>query len=125
MAETAAERFVLNDLFGPKQDFSKLAWQPFHPGVEIVRIYGGPESRAPSGPSAALLRYAPGASVPHHGHTGYEHIVVLQGSQRDERGRYPQGTCLIHGQDTGHTVASDEGCVVLAVWQAPVAFTAA
>jgi anti-sigma factor ChrR (cupin superfamily) len=68
------------------------------------------------------LRYAPGASIPHHAHTGYEHIVVLHGSQRDERGTYESGTCLIHGEDTGHVVASDEGCVVLAVWLSPVRF---
>jgi len=118
------ERTVLRDLFGPRQDFSTLPWEPFHPGVEIMRIYGGPQSALPQGPSAALLRYAPGASVPHHSHTGYESIVVLQGSQRDERGTYPSGTCLIHGEGTGHTVASDDGCVVLAVWQAPVSFGA-
>jgi len=123
-AADTTQRIVLGNLFGPTQDFSRLAWEPFHPGIEIVRIYGGPDSATPNGPSAALLRYAPGASVPHHAHTGYEHIVVLQGSQRDERGSYTQGTCLIHAEGTGHTVASDEGCVVLAVWQAPVAFTA-
>ncbi len=115
-----SERIVLRDLFGPRQDFSSLPWQPFHPGVEVVRLYGGPGSAGPDGPSAALLRYAPGASIPHHAHTGYEHIVVLQGSQRDHRGTYEAGTCLIHGHDTGHAVASDDGCVVLAVWLSPV-----
>jgi anti-sigma factor ChrR (cupin superfamily) len=118
------ERIVLRDLFGPRQDFTSLPWKPFYPGVEVMRIYGGPESTTPNGPTAALLRYAPGASIPHHSHTNYEHIVVLHGSQRDEQGTYPVGTCLIHGQDTGHTVASDDGCVVLAVWSSPVRFDA-
>ena len=116
------ERIVLRDLFGPHQDFASLPWAPFHPGVEVLRLYGGPESADPLGPSAALLCYAPGARIPHHSHPGYEHIVVLRGSQRDEQGRYGEGTCLIHGRDTGHTVASDEGCVVLAIWNAPVRF---
>jgi anti-sigma factor ChrR (cupin superfamily) len=118
------ERIVLRDLFGPRQNFSALPWQPFHPGVEVMRLYGGPDSAEPNGPAAALLRYAPGANIPHHAHTGYEHIVVLQGSQRDQRGTYDAGTCLIHGPDTGHTVASDDGCVVLAVWLSPVRFGA-
>jgi anti-sigma factor ChrR (cupin superfamily) len=115
---------VLRDLFGPGQDFSSLPWRPFHEGVDVMRLYGGPESADPKGPAAALLRYAPGASIPHHAHTGYEHIVVLQGSQRDDRGTYAAGTCLIHAQDTGHAVASDDGCVVLAVWLSPVRFGA-
>lgn len=117
------DRIVLRDLFGPRQDFSSLRWEPFRPGVEVSRIYGGPESSDPNGPTAALLRYAPGARIPHHDHTGYEHIVVLWGSQRDERGTYTAGTCLIHGDNTGHAVASDDGCVVLAVWLSPVRFS--
>jgi predicted ChrR family anti-sigma factor len=112
------ERIVLRDLFGPGQDFSRFEWQPFRAGVEAVRLYGG----EPGAPTAALLRYAPGASIPRHHHTGYEHIVVLQGSQRDEHAAYGTGSCLIHGSETAHSVASDEGCIVLAIWQAPVRF---
>jgi anti-sigma factor ChrR (cupin superfamily) len=111
-------RIALGKLFGAAQDFEGLPWQPFRPGVEIARIYGTGES----GPAAALLRYAPGASVPRHAHVDYEHILVLTGSQRDERGVYPAGTLLVHGAGTSHTVASDEGCVVLAIWNAPVQF---
>jgi anti-sigma factor ChrR (cupin superfamily) len=112
------QRAVLRDLFGPGQDFSGLAWQPFRAGIEIVRLYGD----GGSGASAALLRYAPGAQLAAHQHVDYEQIIVLSGSQRDEHGRYPAGTCLIHGPGTGHRVASDEGCVVLAFWNAPVQF---
>ena len=69
--------------------------------------------------AAALLRYAPGARLEPHAHVAYEHIVVLAGSQRDERGEYTQGTCVISGEGTGHAVASDEGCIVLAIRNAP------
>jgi anti-sigma factor ChrR (cupin superfamily) len=120
-----SERIVLRELFGHTQDFSKLAWKPFRAGVEIARIYGGDDDGGESEssrPSAALLRYAAGARIPTHAHTGYEHIVVLAGSQRDERGTYEAGTCMIHSEGTAHTVASDEGCVVLAIWQSPVRF---
>ena len=111
-------RIALEKLFGPGQDFSQLPWQHFREGVEIARLYGNGET----GPSAALLRYAPGARVPAHRHSDYEHIVVLQGAQRDERGTYAAGTLLVHSGDTGHSIVSDEGCVVLAIWNTPVEF---
>lgn len=111
-------RIVLRDLFGQRQDFGGYDWQPFRPGVEIARLYGDGQS----GPAAALLRYAPGAHVPQHDHLGYEHIIVLQGAQSDQGGRYPAGTCLISSAGTSHSVVSDEGCVVLAIWNTPVAF---
>ena len=38
-----------------------LDWQSFHPGVVIARLY-----KDEDGHTAALLRYEPGASVPHH-----------------------------------------------------------
>jgi anti-sigma factor ChrR (cupin superfamily) len=114
-------RIVLRNLFGRERDLVNVDWQPFRPGIEIVRLYGD----GTSGPSAALLRYAPGARLAAHSHVAYEHIVVLSGSQRDERGVYPEGTCLIHGPETAHAVASEEGCVVLAIWNAPVSFTQA
>jgi anti-sigma factor ChrR (cupin superfamily) len=111
-------RLLLTELFGPKQDFSKYAWQPFRPGVEIHRIYGD----GVRGPSAALLRYAPGASVPKHEHSGHEHIIVLAGSQRDERATYETGSCIMHLPGSAHAVVSEQGCVVLALWAAPIAF---
>ena len=97
-------------------DFSALAWQPFHPGVEIVELY----PVTADGAHAALLRYQPGACVPLHVHGGMEHILVLQGSQRDERGEYQAGSLVVNQPGTQHHVCSDDGCVVLAIWQRPV-----
>lgn len=111
-------RWVIADLLRPDRDFADVAWQPFRPGIEIARLYG----KGDSGPAAALLRYAPGANVPAHHHPGGEHILVLRGSQRDERGTYRAGTLLVHGPGTRHAVTSDEGCVVLAIWNEPVQF---
>jgi anti-sigma factor ChrR (cupin superfamily) len=93
-------------------------WAPFREGVEIYRLQGTESG----GASSALLRYAPGASVPRHEHTGIEHVLVLSGSQRDERGHYPAGTLVINEPGSSHSVNSDEGCVVLVIWQAPVKF---
>jgi anti-sigma factor ChrR (cupin superfamily) len=115
-----AERVLLQDLFAGLhgRDWSALPWQPFRTGIEIVRLYGDGQS----GPAAALLRYAPETQLPPHTHVDYEHIVVLSGSQQDDQGVYGVGSVLIHGPGTGHGVRSEDGCVVLAIWNAPVRF---
>jgi len=107
---------VIPDIWSLVDRADTLPWQSFRPGVEIYRLYGDSE-----GPSAALLRYVPGAQVPHHDHTGYEHIFVLSGSQRDRHQTYPAGSLVINAPGTDHAVASDEGCLVLVIWERPVA----
>lgn len=109
---------LLRDLWTVGEHPESIAWEPFRDGVEIHRLYGG----AAGEPAAALLRYAPGARVPRHVHRGFEHIVVLSGSQSDANGRYEAGTLLVSPPGTEHAVASEDGCVVLAIWQAPVEF---
>lgn len=106
---------VFNDLWSLAERVDTIPWQPFRPGVDIHRLYGDT-----TGPSAALLRYQPGAQVPHHDHTGYEHIIVLAGSQHDERGTYPTGTVVINPPGSHHAVASSDGCLVLIIWEKPV-----
>ena len=95
-----------------------LPWEAFHPGVERHVLY----DCSPEGPMAALLRYQPSTSIPPHEHAGFEHILVLTGSQEDDRGRYEAGTLLINPPGTRHHVRSSSGCVVLAIWQKPVVF---
>ena len=108
---------VLTNLLTLADNSSQLTWQPFRPGVEIHRLYGDGQQ----GPAAALLRYEPGASVPEHTHQGYEHIFVLSGSQRDQQGVYPTGSLVINPPGSGHAVVSDQGCMVLIIWEKPVA----
>ncbi len=91
-------------------------WSPFHPGVEICRLY----DHGPEGPAAAILRYAPGAAVPPHVHVGYEHVLVLEGAQQDHRGRYPAGTFVVNPPGSRHEVRSPEGCIVIVIWERPV-----
>ncbi|HEY3698874.1 MAG TPA: cupin domain-containing protein [Spongiibacteraceae bacterium] len=95
-----------------------LIWEPLQPGVDICVLHGD----RLHGCATALLRYQPGASIPRHTHTGHEHLLILRGSQRDENGSYRQGTFLINKPEGGHRVSSDEGCLVLAIWEAPVKF---
>ncbi|MDH6269710.1 anti-sigma factor ChrR (cupin superfamily) [Rhizobium sp. SG_E_25_P2] len=89
------------------------AFEHFRDGVEICRILRGE-------PELALLRYAPGASVPKHRHTGLETILVLEGSQSDEYGHYGPGSLVANPEGSIHSVSSEEGCVVLIQWTKPV-----
>ena len=93
-----------------------LAWEPFRDGVDIAWLY----RNGAHGPAAAYLRYAPGARVPLHLHAGYEHVLVLDGAQSDKNGRHRAGTLVINPPGTSHEVLSEEGCLVLIVWERPV-----
>lgn len=95
--------------------WQSMDFEPFREGVEICWIRTGD-------PGIALLRYAPGARVPKHMHTGMETILVLDGSQSDERGTYAAGSLVMNPEGTSHSVWSEEGCVILIEWERPVRF---
>jgi len=112
------QRLVLDLLGGSASWRDGEGWEPFRAGVDIRRLY----QASGDGPTAFLLRYQPGASVPLHEHLGYEHILVLDGAQSDERGRYPAGTLVVNPPGSTHQVCSDIGCVVLIVRDRGVCF---
>lgn len=105
-----ASPIALNDFIDHWQD---LPFSPFRDGVDIHHI------RTDS-PAVAILRYAPGARVPLHLHTGLETIFVLDGVQSDERGDYAKGSLILNPEGTSHSVWSDTGCAVLIQWERPV-----
>ena len=92
-----------------------LPFEPFREGGEIHLLADGPAA-------AALLRYAPGASVPRHRHTGLETILVLEGAQSDDNGTAAAGSLIFNPEGTEHSVWSETGCVVLIHWTRPVEF---
>lgn len=99
-------------------DFLNGGWRDcefeyFRDGVDICRLVTGE-------PELALLRYQPGSSVPRHLHLGMETILVLEGSQSDERGLYGRGALVVNPEGSIHSVWSDEGCVILIQWTKPV-----
>lgn len=98
-----------------------IPWRPFRERIEAHRLYG----EASHGPSAVLLRYQPGGRVAWHEHPGFEHVLVLAGSQSDEQGRNRAGSLVINPPGSAHSVVSEEGCIVLVVYQEPVRFVPA
>ncbi|MGK9171072.1 cupin domain-containing protein [Inquilinus limosus] len=93
-----------------------LAFEPFRDGVAVHWLERG----GPDAPSLAVLRYAPGASVPRHRHRGLETILVLDGMQSDENGDYGAGAVVINPAGSEHSVRSAAGCAVLIQWTLPV-----
>jgi anti-sigma factor ChrR (cupin superfamily) len=110
--------FTLNDIFQFAAHQDEIAWEPYKKGVDIFRLYGD----GITGPTAALVRYREHGEVPMHEHAGYEHILILAGSQRDENGTFEAGTLVINPPGTRHQVSSDDGCIVLAIYEKPVRF---
>jgi hypothetical protein len=62
------------------------------------------------------------APSPRHRHEDAEIIVVLRGSQTDQEGTIVAGELRVNRSNTSHGVRSDEGCIVLIVWERPVVF---
>jgi anti-sigma factor ChrR (cupin superfamily) len=114
----AYERVELKQLWNIAEWQDRLPWKPFRPGVEIHRLYGD----GITGPNAALLRFRETAKVPLHRHTGYEHILVLHGTQRDQNSTLETGTLMVNPPGTAHSVIGEAGCIVLAIYERPVAF---
>lgn len=111
-------RIELRDLFHLAERPDEIPWQPFKKGVEIHRLYGD----GVVGPTAALLRFREASKIPLHRHPGFEHIMVLAGTQRDQNGPVSAGTLMINPPGTCHSVVSDAGCIVLAIYNESVQF---
>lgn len=109
---------VIENIFDVEKNTAAKQWRSLSDGVDICYLY----QDGAHGASAAYIRYAAGSSVKPHRHLGYEHIIVLRGEQNDERHRYREGCLAIQSPASRHTIASKEGCTVLAIWTAPVKF---
>jgi len=118
MANNSDRVLKLNDLFQISGWQHKISWHPFCEGVDIYRLY----ENGTDGPTAALLRFRPGGRVPLHEHIGFEHIFVLAGSQVDENSKAETGSLIINPPGTSHSILSENGCIVLAIYEKPVKF---
>jgi anti-sigma factor ChrR (cupin superfamily) len=115
----AFSRLELANLFHIAERQHEMPWQPFKDGTEIYRLYGD----AANGPAAALIRFTKAGKIPFHSHSGYEHILVLAGVQRDQNSDAPSGTLIINPPGSEHSVVADAGCIVLAIYEKPVEFS--
>jgi anti-sigma factor ChrR (cupin superfamily) len=116
---TPKDALILKGLLGLASTLNEaMRWENLRDGVNIHWLYRS----GPDGPSAALIKFDPGAKVPLHEHGGYEHIYVLSGSQMDQNGFLETGALMIHPPGSRHSVVSEEGCVVLAIYERPVKF---
>lgn len=113
-----AKHLILHNLFDCDQLLASRQWQSLREGVNISPIY----TEDGLGPRAAFLHYLPGAQVPNHVHQGFEHILILHGSQIDGDQVYATGTLVIHTPESNHQIRSPEGCVALGIWEKPVRF---
>ena len=92
---------------------------PGRQGVKIYPLYNN-EDTGPHGPSAALVRYMPGAKVTPHLHPGYELIYVLEGTLSNDEGDHGPGTLQVCPPGSVHGLSSEQGCTFLVVWEEPV-----
>jgi len=109
---------TISGLLDIDDNVQNFKWEELTDGIQIHRIY----EEENNGASAALLKYSPGANVPLHLHTGFEHILILSGTQTDGSNVYSKGMLMVSKPGTQHQITSDTGCVVLAIWQSPVQF---
>ena len=98
-------------------DQAKLRWEPIRPGVDIHWIY----REGDDGAASALIRFQPGGRVGWHEHRGCEHIFVLSGSQTTKTAGWQLAP---DGQRAGHaaSIVSEDGCLVLAIYEKRVRF---
>lgn len=107
---------VLNSVF---VDPAQLSWEPTRfPGVFRKVLFEDPER----GLLTALFRFEPGARLPLHEHTDVEQTFVLEGSLSDRQGTVRAGGFVWRPAGSRHEAWSEEGCVILAVFQRPNRF---
>ena len=100
-------------------DVPSIPWQPTRfPGVEAKTLM---ENKA-TGMSTVLMRWAPGARLPHHEHVAIEQSFVLEGSFADHMGVCRAGNFVWRRAGSRHDAWTDEGCLVLAIFLKPNTF---
>lgn len=95
-----------------------VSYQPgLREGVSIAVLFDESQN---NGPDLAFLKYEPGAYVPGHVHIGFELVVVIQGDYIENGQTFTPGSLVLRSPGTCHSMASREGCVILASRYQPV-----
>jgi putative transcriptional regulator len=90
---------------------ANIPWKRVAPSVWNYQV---PLSKTACG-DLRLVKAAPGARLPKHGHRGSELTVVLAGSYSDEFGTFSAGDVADHDVDAVHQPVADAktGCICL------------
>lgn len=88
-----------------------IRWRAVAPGVSTCKLPVSPGARS----KLILLKIGPGKKVPEHGHGGMEMTLILEGSYRDELGRFGPGDVADLDEHVEHQpeVDSDIPCICL------------
>jgi anti-sigma factor ChrR (cupin superfamily) len=100
-------------------DVSELPWTPTRfKGVEWKTLMEDKET----GLMTALVRFAPGASLPDHEHVELEQTWVLEGSLEDDEGVVTAGNYVWRPAGNRHHARSPKGCLCLSMFLKPNKF---
>ncbi|TQV73586.1 anti-sigma factor [Aliikangiella marina] len=102
-----------------KQDFDDMEWRRVSP-----KIWKSTIAMNDADFEVELLKFAANAKIPQHTHEGDEYTVVLQGDFSDSQGHYKAGSFIVQDENDEHSpVAGENGCICLAITNAPLKFT--
>jgi len=101
--------------------YDKLEWENMSLGIQRAKF-----EHYEQGYKVEVLKFPPHAKIPRHTHKGNEFTVVLEGDFSDEIGCFKSGDFIHLNATNDHKpIAGAQGCICLAVSDAPVKFTGA
>jgi anti-sigma factor ChrR (cupin superfamily) len=100
-------------------DVASLPWTPTRfKGVDMKLLMEDKET----GLSTALVRFAPGATLPDHEHVELEQTFVLEGSLEDQEGSATVGNYVWRPAGSRHDAHAPNGCLALSFFLKPNKF---
>jgi anti-sigma factor ChrR (cupin superfamily) len=100
-------------------DVASLPWTPTRfKGVDMKLLMEDKET----GLSTALVRFAPGATLPDHEHVELEQTFVLEGSLEDQEGAATVGNYVWRPAGSRHDAHAPNGCLALSFFLKPNKF---
>lgn len=100
-------------------DVASLPWTPTRfKGVDMKMLMEDKET----GLSTALVRFAPGATLPDHEHVELEQTFVLEGSLEDQEGAATVGNYVWRPAGSRHDAHAPNGCLALSFFLKPNKF---
>ena len=100
-------------------DVEALPWTPTRfKGVDMKMLMEDKDT----GLMTALVRFAPGATLPDHEHVELEQTFVLEGSLEDHEGVATKGNYVWRPAGSRHDAHAPNGCIALSFFLRPNKF---